>query len=165
MKPNTNDTDTMITTNIKTSGSDIVADRLTNLRLKEYGKRHSLTPDAVRVVTYLYLNGPSGAIAVLAGTNLRHDMFFNALCNANGILIMDKRALTIDVCLTSRRAIAAIPDSVFKKPEENRVAMLGTPESSAPTEVKMDPEPVATVHHEPEHGMDDGSTLATATNE
>lgn len=108
MKPNQPDNMNISKTTINT------ADRLTAKRLHEYGKRHGLTADAQNLVSFLYVNGPSGCIEIMKATGLAHDKFFAALCVANGVLIMDKRAITVDVCLTSRRAIAAIPESALQ---------------------------------------------------
>lgn len=108
MKPNQTDNMNISKTTVNT------ADRLTAKRLHEYGKRHNLTPDAQNLVSYLYINGPTGSVKIMQDTGLAHDTFFAALCVANGILILDKRAITVDVCLTSRRAIVAIPESALQ---------------------------------------------------
>lgn len=114
---NTNTTSTMDPAVITKPPGTKRPDAITTRRLAEYGKRHYFTPDAVKVVSYLYMNGPTGCNTIIRETGLRHDQFFSTLCIANRVLIMDKRAITVDVCLTSRKAIAAIPESSLEKPE------------------------------------------------
>jgi hypothetical protein len=96
------------------AAKDTEASALTLRRLGEYGKRHNLTPEALKLVTYLYLMGPSGCNPIMESMGLSHEEFFAALCVARGLIILDDRAIRIDVNLTSRRAIAAIPESALQ---------------------------------------------------
>lgn len=105
--------------NIVTAPPEIkIPDAITRRRLDEYAKRHYLTEDANKLVSFLYMNGPCGSSKIMEATELIHDRFFAALCVASGVLILCKRAITVDVCLTSRKAIASIPESALTpKPE------------------------------------------------
>jgi hypothetical protein len=123
-------------------------------RLAEYARRHHLSADALRVVTYLHLNGAQEPESIIAETGIGYPKFFKALCNASGVLIFHSRALRVDVNLTSRRAIDAIPESAL-----TLQAPVTNQESKPVATVKVDPMPVATVHHEPEHEME--SSLPT----
>lgn len=113
MKTNTVNTPTKSNT-FPVAAKDTEASALTLRRLGEYGKRHNLTPEALKLVTYLYLMGPSGCNAIMESMGLNHEEFFAALCVARGLIILDDRAIRVDVNLTSRRAIAAIPEAVLQ---------------------------------------------------
>ena len=145
-----NKIDPTVTETAPKLGAPLVPDKMTQRRLDEYARRHFLTKEGARLVSYLYVNGPANSEAVLAGTNMRHSEFFAGLCSANGVLIMDRRAITIDVCLTSRRAIAGIPESALelKAPAASTVGAMLTDVAAkvaTPVEpvVKEDPAPTS----------------------
>jgi hypothetical protein len=95
---------------------------------------------------------------------MSHERFFAALCNANGVLIMDKRAVTVAVNLTSRAAINAIPESALAPKSVGPRPSAGDPggELSHMEEVESDTlmrpdvitESPTEISPAPDHGQD-----------